>query len=94
MYIKSMSIKNMSLVIVGALILGVISGFLARSIFVGIALPILLVIFFVMWRYMKNNPEKPKITKEENNVSPVTSDNIPQQKTEEPTYYQPPKERV
>ena len=29
---------------------------------------------------MRNNPEKPKITKEENNVSPVTSDNIPQQK--------------
>lgn len=81
-----MDIKSISLVTVGAVILGVISGFLAKSIFVGIALPILLVVFFVMWRYMQNNLEKPKTSESEVNV--------PEQKTEESTYYQPPKEGV
>ncbi len=89
-----MSIKNMSSIIVGALILGVIGGFLARSIFVGIALPVLLIGFFVMWRYMKNNPEKPKTEEEKSTVPPVTVGNVPQEKTEKPAYYQPPKERV
>lgn len=84
----------MSFIIIGAVILGVIGGLLARSIFVGIALPILLLGFFVMWKYMGKNTEKPQTTEEEDNTPPVTVGNIPQQKTEEPAYYQSPKEKV
>lgn len=39
-----------------AVILGIVAGILTRNIFVGIAFPILLVIFSVMWRLL--GPEK------------------------------------
>lgn len=75
----------MSLVIVGALILGAIGGLLARSIFVGIALPILLIIFFVMWRYMESDLKKREYdVKEEENTPPVTVNNVPQQNPNQP----------
>lgn len=57
-----MSIRNISLIVVGSILLGVLSGFLANSIVVGILLPVLLIVFYVMWKYMKS--ESPDIKKE------------------------------
>ena len=88
-----MSIKNISLVVVGALILGVVGGFLANSIVVGILLPILLIVFYVMWKYMKSEPQDRK--KEEEileGAQTKNSQNIHSPK--QPTYYQEPKDRV
>ena len=88
-----MSIKNISLVVVGALILGVVGGFLANSIVVGILLPVLLIVFYVMWKYMKSEPQDRK--KEEEileGAQTKNSQNIHSPKR--PTYYQEPKDRV
>jgi len=84
----------MTFVLIGAAILGVISGFLARSIFVGIALPILLIAFFIMWKYLRNNDNKSKAIEDEVSTPPVSVNNIPQQNSQEPTYSQPPQEKV
>lgn len=88
-----MSIKNISLVVLGALILGVVGGFLANSIVVGILLPILLIVFYVMWKYMKSEPQDRK--KEEEileGAQTKNSQNIHSPK--QPTYYQESKDRV
>lgn len=88
-----MSIKNISLVVVGALILGVVGGFLANSIFVGILLPVLLIVFFFMWRYMKSEPQGGG--KEGEILEGVQTKNPQNMPTpEQPTYYQEPKDRV
>ena len=88
-----MSIKNISLVVVGALILGVVGGFLANSIFVGILLPVLLIVFFFMWRYMKSEPQGGG--KEGEILEGVQTKNPQNMPTpEQPTYYQEPKDKV
>ena len=88
-----MSIKNISLVVIGALILGAVGGFLANSIVVGILLPVLLIVFYVMWKYMKSEPQEER--KEGDILEGVQSVN-PQktQAPQQPTYYQEPKDRV
>jgi len=55
-----MSIKNISLILIGSILMGIVGGFLARSIFVGIILPVLLIVFYVMWKYMKSEPQEGK----------------------------------
>jgi len=88
-----MSIKNISLVVVGALILGVVGGFLANSIFVGILLPVLLIVFFFMWRYMKSEPQGGG--KEGEILEGVQTKNSQKiHSSKQPTYYQAPKDRV
>ena len=88
-----MSIKNISLVVVGALILGVVGGFLANSIVVGILLPVLLIVFYVMWKYMKSEPQDRK--KEEEILEGTQTKNSQNMPTpEQPTYYQESKDRV
>lgn len=88
-----MSIKNISLVVIGALILGVVGGFLANSIVVGILLPVLLIVFYVMWKYMKSEPQgRGKEGEILEGVQTKNSQNIHSPK--QPTYYQAPKDRV
>mgnify|MGYP000901440448 CR=1 FL=1 len=88
-YIKIMNIKNMSLIVLASIILGVVAGFLAQSIVVGILLPVLLVVFYAMWKYMKFEPEVPK---EEDILKGVKTENP--QASQQPTYYQEPKDKV
>ncbi len=88
-----MSIKSMSMIVLGSILLGVLSGFLASSIVVGVLLPVLLIVFYVMWKYMKS--ESPDIKREEEileGVKTVKPQETPV--TEQPTYYQDSKDRV
>ena len=101
-----MTIKKMTFIAIGALLGGLIAGLIMKSIFGGIAFTILFVFFIIVWRYMKKeqgNIETEKVeTPKEKIEEPVSTDsastppvsvgNIPQEKTEKPTYYQPPKE--
>jgi len=84
-----MSIRNISLIVVGSILLGVLSGFLANSIVVGILLPVLLIVFYVMWKYMKS--ESPDIKKEEEILDGVQTNN-PQNQSPQNT--QTPQDRV
>ena len=88
-----MSIKNISLVVIGALILGAVGGFLANSIVVGILLPVLLIVFYVMWKYMKSEPQgRGKEGEILEGVQTKNPQNMPT--PEQPTYYQESKDRV
>ena len=83
----------MSMIVLGSILLGVLSGFLADSIVIGVLLPILLIVFYVMWKYMKSEPQEEK--KEGDILEGVQTQNSQNiQSPEQPTYYQEPKDRV
>ena len=103
-----MSIKSMTFFIAIVLIFGIIAGLVTRNIFIGIAFPILLILFIIMWRYLGSEKEVKDIDKEEEKsappplsvnmvskqpVSPQDREVNKQQDTQQ-TYYQPPRERV
>lgn len=69
----------MTLVLAGALLGGLISGLIMKSIFGGIAFAILLILFFVIWRYMQGEQKGQARTaegKEEPNNPPVSVGNV------------------
>lgn len=81
------------MIVLGSILLGVLSGFLADSIVIGVLLPILLIVFYVMWKYMKSEPQEEK--KEGDILDGVQTQNSQNiQSTEQPTYYQESKDRV
>lgn len=83
----------MSMIVLGSILLGVLSGFLADSIVIGVLLPILLIVFYVMWKYMKSEPQEEK--KEGDILEGVQTQNSQNiQSPEQPTYYQDSKDRV
>lgn len=93
-----MTIKNMTFVFAGAVLAGIISGIVMRSIFGGLAFTILLLFFFILSRYIKSEEKsqadmKAKEDKENTSVPPVSVKNIPsqvpQQNTNPPQYSQP-----
>ena len=66
-----MKFETVLMVIVGSILIGVLGGFAARSIWIGIGLPIVLIVLGVMWlatrpvkeeseEENKQEPEKPK----------------------------------
>lgn len=76
----------MTFVVVGALLGGLISGFIMKSIFGGIAFAVLLILFFVLWRYMKREQKEQTISQkgqEETSTPPVSVNNVaPNQPTD------------
>ena len=95
-----MTIKKMTFIAIGALLGGLIAGLIIKRIFGGIAFTVLLIFFVIIWRYMKGEQSSQLGVEEshdenqqiESSTPPVSVGNIPQEKTEKPTYYQPPKE--
>ncbi len=66
-----MKFETVLLVVIGSILIGVLGGFAARSIWIGIGLPIVLIVLGVMWlatrptkgepeEETKPEPEKPK----------------------------------
>lgn len=88
----------MTFVVLGAILGGIIGGLFMRSIFGGIAFTILLLLFFVMWRYFrdigKNVEVGDTVVDEEESTPPVSVNNIPSQQSVENSqpYNQPPQE--
>ena len=83
----------MTFVLVGALLAGIISGIIMRSIFGGIAFFVLLIFFFIIWRYMRSQEEEeegqpttqiPAETIQQNSVPPVSVNRVTQQNTTPP----------
>lgn len=62
-----MDIGKILIYIVGALLLGIIAGFVTHSIFVGIALPILLVVAAGLSKVVKDMAEVEEAEKEKDN---------------------------
>jgi phosphotransferase system glucose/maltose/N-acetylglucosamine-specific IIC component len=64
-----MDMKKIILVLIGSTLIGILGGLVTRSILVGIGLPILLIIFFVMMFAVKDGkldePEEKKKDKED-----------------------------
>ncbi len=66
-----MKFETVLLVIIGSIVLGVLGGFAARSIWVGIGLPIVLIVLGVMWLAIKpSTPAEPE--EEEKKETPPT----------------------
>ncbi len=56
-----MKFETVLMVIIGSILIGVLGGFAARSIWIGIGLPIVLIVLGVMWlatRPVKEEPEE------------------------------------
>lgn len=56
-----MKFETVLMVVIGSILIGVLGGFAARSIWIGIGLPIVLIVLGVMWlatRPVKEEPEE------------------------------------
>ena len=98
----------MTIVLVGAVLAGIISGIVMRSILGGLAFTILLLFFFILSRYIKSEQKsqadmKAKEERENTSVPPVSVKNIPSQapqqninppQLEQPTYPQTPSKGI
>lgn len=83
----------MTFVVVGALLGGLISGLIMKSIFGGIAFAVLLILFFVLWRYMKNEEKTPRVVKKSEDTPstpPVSVNNVSSSQTTDTTIPQNP----
>jgi membrane protein implicated in regulation of membrane protease activity len=59
-----MSAGRIIATLVAGLILGIVAGIITKNIFVAVVFPILLVVFLLMWRNLRQKPSE-KITKKE-----------------------------
>ena len=66
-----MKFETVLMVVIGSILIGVLGGFAARSVWIGIGLPIVLIVLGIMWlavrpekqtpeEEQKPEPEKPK----------------------------------
>ena len=62
-----MKFETVLMVIIGSILIGVLGGFAARSIWIGIGLPIVLIVLGVMWLATRPAKEEPE---EENKPEP------------------------
>lgn len=65
-----MKFETVLMVIIGSILIGVLGGFAARSIWVGIGLPIVLIVLGVMWLAIKPTPQEPEEEKKDDPVQP------------------------
>lgn len=65
-----MKFETVALVIVGSIVIGVLGGFAARSIWIGIGLPVVLIVLGLMWLAIK--PSAPEVSKEEEKKDDTT----------------------
>lgn len=89
----------MTFVVVAALLGGVVAGLIMKSIFGGIAFAVLLILFFVLWRYMKGEQNsrgemtqlkeelKEEVKKEILPPPPVSVNNVPHQQPQQTPVY-------
>ena len=63
-----MKFETVLMVVIGSILIGVLGGFAARSIWIGIGLPIVLIVLGIMWLAVK--PEKQAQPEEENKPEP------------------------
>lgn len=67
-----MKFENILVIVIGSVVLGVLGGFAARSWWIGICLPIVLIVFGVMWLAIKSaKPEEPRFPEEKKEVPPT-----------------------
>ena len=62
-----MKFETVLMVVIGSILIGVLGGFAARSIWIGIGLPIVLIVLGVMWLATRPTKEEPE---EENKQEP------------------------
>lgn len=55
-----MKFETVLMVVIGSVLIGVLGGFAARSIWIGIGLPIVLIVLGLMWLAIKPNKEAPE----------------------------------
>lgn len=55
-----MKFETVLMVVIGSILIGVLGGFAARSIWIGIGLPIVLIVLGVMWLATRPNKEEPE----------------------------------
>ena len=79
-----MKIGEIIMTAIGCFVLAIISGIIARNIFVAIVFPILLVSFLLMWRNLKKNEPKKEEIKEEVVEENVVNDSYPPVSTNYP----------
>jgi len=65
-----MKFETVALVVVGSIIIGILGGFAARSIWIGIGLPVVLIVLGLMWLVTK--PSAPVVPKEEEKKEDTT----------------------
>ena len=56
-----MKFETVLMVVIGSILIGVLGGFAARSIWIGIGLPVVLIVLGIMWlatRHAKQEPEE------------------------------------
>lgn len=73
-----MKFETVLLVVIGSILVGVLGGFAARSIWIGIGLPIVLIVLGLMWLAIK--PSAPFV--EETPKEEVKKDDTTQQRQE------------
>jgi uncharacterized membrane protein YvlD (DUF360 family) len=60
-----MNFESVAALVIGSIIIGVLGGFAARSVWVGICLPIVLIVLGMMWLAVKPNAPVPTPVEEE-----------------------------
>ena len=65
-----MKFETVLMVIIGSILIGVLGGFAARSIWIGIGLPVVLIVLGIMWLALK--PSIPEVPKEEEKKEDTT----------------------
>ena len=63
-----MKFETVLMVVIGSVLIGVLGGFAARSIWIGIGLPIVLIVLGIMW--LATRPAKQEQPEEENKPEP------------------------
>lgn len=71
-----MNFESILGLVIGSIILGVLGGFAARSVWVGIGLPVVLIVFGFMWFAVK--PDTTELPKEEEVKKDNNSENTTQ----------------
>ena len=64
-----MKFETVLMVVIGSILIGVLGGFAARSIWIGIGLPIVLIVLGIMW--LATRPAKQEPEEEEKKEEPV-----------------------
>lgn len=65
-----MKFETVLIVVIGSILVGVLGGFAARSIWIGIGLPIVLIILGIMWLATRPAKQEPEEEKKEEPVPP------------------------
>ncbi len=65
-----MKFETVAIVVIGSILVGILGGFAARSIWIGIGLPVVLIVLGLMWLAVR--PSAPEVPKEEEKKDDTT----------------------